>query len=396
MLTRRRRARRAAAPSSMAPATTSKAAAHARPYSGRHASPASSAIEPIRTCPTSAIVAGLGAVGDVAGAELAQLRQDRVEVAQRLAQEDERAEQHGLLPAQVGAGEERLDGRGSREQPRVERVHQLVAAGGDEVEARLEGVEIEGHAPELGRAGRDATGGARPPTPGRAADDRVAGIRQRLSVPAARARRGRGGCRPRSRRGPSVWKIAWTSRSIARGLRKSCLAIARFERPSAISDEHRALAVVELVEHRAPAPRDEAADDSGVEGRASCGDAFDRVEELGDVAHAVLEQVADAGRVVPDELEHVRRLQVLGEHEHRHGRVRAADLCGREQPVVSPAGWHAHVDDGDVRLVRADLEQQGLGVRCPADDLVARILEQRGDAFAQERVVIGDDHAKRP
>jgi hypothetical protein len=44
----------AAAPSSIAPATRLKAAAHARPYSGRHASPATSAIEPIRTSPTTA------------------------------------------------------------------------------------------------------------------------------------------------------------------------------------------------------------------------------------------------------------------------------------------------------------------------------------------------------
>jgi hypothetical protein len=58
--------------------------------------------------------------------------------------------------------------------------------------------------------------------------------------------------------------------------------------------------------------------------------------------------------------------------------------------------WHAHVDDGHVRLVRADLEQQAPGVGCPPDDLVARILEQRGDAFAQERVVIGDDHPQPP
>ena len=47
-----------------------------------------------------------------------------------------------------------------------------------------------------------------------------------------------------------------------------------------------------------------------------------------DVADAVLEQVADARGVVADELEHVRRLEVLREDEHGDRRLRAADLGG--------------------------------------------------------------------
>ena len=73
---------------------------------------------------------------------------------------------------------------------------------------------------------------------------------------------------------------------------------------------------------------DERLDDLRVERRAAGRDALDRVDELGHVAHAVLEQVADPRGVVADELEHVRRLEVLGEHEHRDGRVRAPDLGG--------------------------------------------------------------------
>jgi carnitine 3-dehydrogenase / betainyl-CoA thioesterase len=95
------------------------------------------------------IVLGPGAVGDVAGAELAQRRHDRVEVAQRIAQEDQRGEQHALLAAQIGAGEQRLRRRSGGEQPRVEDVHQLVASGGDQVEARFERFQIEVHAEQL-------------------------------------------------------------------------------------------------------------------------------------------------------------------------------------------------------------------------------------------------------
>src|SRR5215213_6686893 len=58
--------------------------------------------------------------------------------------------------------------------------------------------------------------------------------------------------------------------------------------------EHGALAVGEVVEERPAAPGDEAVDDAWVERGASGGDALDGGDELGDVADAVLEQVADA------------------------------------------------------------------------------------------------------
>ena len=57
---------------------------------------------------------------------------------------------------------------------------------------------------------------------------------------------------------------------------------------------------------------------------------------------------------------------------------------------------HADVDDRDVREVGAHLEHQLAGVRGAPDDPVAGVLEQRRDALAQERVVVGDDDAERP
>ena len=68
---------------------------------------------------------------------------------------------------------------------------------------------------------------------------------------------------------------------------------------------------------------DEALDDFGIEGGPACGDPFYRVNELGDVPHTILEQVADARGVVSDQLEHVGRLEVLREDEHRRARMRA-------------------------------------------------------------------------
>lgn len=92
------------------------------------------------------VVLGPCAVGDVPGAESAKRRDDRVEVAQRLSQEDQRGEQHALLSAEIGRGEHRFDRGSDGEQPRVEGVHQRFAVGSDQVEARFEHVQFERHA----------------------------------------------------------------------------------------------------------------------------------------------------------------------------------------------------------------------------------------------------------
>jgi hypothetical protein len=92
----------------------------------------------------------------VAGAERVQRRQHGLEVAQRLAQQHERGEEHRLLAAHVGAGEQRLDRRRGLEQARVEDVHQLVAVRGDEVEAGFESVKV--HAESFPPRGRSRDG----------------------------------------------------------------------------------------------------------------------------------------------------------------------------------------------------------------------------------------------
>jgi hypothetical protein len=88
----------------------------------------------------------------VAGAELAKLRHDRVEVAQRLAQHHERREEHRLLVAHVGMREQRLDGRRGAEQTPVEDLGELVPARGDQVEAGFKSVDVKGHRRSLGAA----------------------------------------------------------------------------------------------------------------------------------------------------------------------------------------------------------------------------------------------------
>ena len=82
---------------------------------------------------------------------------------------------------------------------------------------------------------------------------------------------------------------------------------------------------------------------------------------------------------------------MLGEDEDRDRRMGAADLRGGHQPVVGVARRHADVDDRDVRDRGADLLHQVVRVVGAPDDRVPGVAQQRGDALAQERVVVRDD-----
>ena len=76
-----------------------------------------------------------------------------------------------------------------------------------------------------------------------------------------------------------------------------------------------------------PAGGDQPRDDLRVERRAAGGDPLGGGEELADVEHAVLEQVAEAAE--RDQLDGVRGLDVLGEHEHADLGVRLLDRRAR-------------------------------------------------------------------
>src|ERR1051325_8226186 len=92
-------------------------------------------------------------------------------------------------------------------------------------------------------------------------------------------------------------------------VRPSFIRIARTCVSTVFSVSHSRLAMPELVRP------------SAISGRTSCsreggpavGDAARRIEEVVDVEHAVLEQVAEAA-AVGDQLDDVARLDVLGEH----------------------------------------------------------------------------------
>ena len=128
--------------------------------------------------------------------------------------------------------------------------------------------------------------------------------------------------------------------------------------------EHLALALGQLGERAVGArPRDEARDDLGVERRAALGDALRRGQELTDVEHAVLQEVAEAAE--RDELDGVRRLDVLREHEDAELRVRLLHVPRGEGALVGERRRHADVEHDEVGMLVVD-RAQAARPRCRA------------------------------
>ena len=132
-----------------------------------------------------------------------------------------------------------------------------------------------------------------------------------------------------------------------------------------------------LGQHRQPVggvAADERGHDLRIERRAAARDAHGRLDELADVEHPVLEQVAEAAlRHQPDR---ARGLDVLGEHEHADVGVGVADPARGADAFVGVRRWHPHVDDGEVGLVLADRPAQPVGVIDGGDYRVPAVLEQ--------------------
>jgi hypothetical protein len=69
-----------------------------------------------------------------------------------------------------------------------------------------------------------------------------------------------------------------------------------------------------------------------------------------------------------------------------------ADHPCRLQALGRPGRRHPDIDDGEVRNRVTDGGEQPGGVGGPADDIHARALEQAGEPFTQQDVVVGQDH----
>jgi hypothetical protein len=86
----------------------------------------------------------------------------------------------------------------------------------------------------------------------------------------------------------------------------------------------------------------------------------------------------------------IARLQVVGEDEHAHRGVEAADFLGGHQPLVGVGGWHLDVDDRHVGAVQLDAAAEFIWGCRLADDLEARLGEQTVEPLSEEHLVVGD------
>ena len=162
-----------------------------------------------------------------------------------------------------------------------------------------------------------------------------------------------------------------------------------FVRPSAISSStSRSRSVSSASGSSSPRGRDEARDHLRVERRTAVGDALGGGEELADVEHAVLEQVAEAAE--RDQLDGVGRLDVLGEDEHAQLWVRLLDLPRCARALVGEGRRHPDVQDDEVGIVLGDRGQQPVASPERGDDLVSGVLEQSPEPLAQQHLVLGD------
>ena len=171
------------------------------------------------------------------------------------------------------------------------------------------------------------------------------------------------------------------------------LAMPALVRPSAISEStSRSRGVSSSSALRRVGAATSVATTCGSSAEPPGGDPPRRVEEVVNVEHAVLEQIAEAA-AGGDELDDVAGLDVLGEHQHGRAGMLATDLGGRAGPLVVVVGRHAHVDDREVGRVLLHERQQRVRVSGAADDLVPVVLDQAGQSLAQERGVLGDHDA---
>ena len=83
-------------------------------------------------------------------------------------------------------------------------------------------------------------------------------------------------------------------------------------------------------------------------------------------------------------------LDVLGEDEHADARVRALDRVRGAGALVGEGRRHADVEHHEVGRQRGDRLEQAGRVADRRADLVAGVVEEPGEPFAQQHLVLGD------
>src|SRR2546429_180938 len=125
--------------------------------------------------------------------------------------------------------------------------------------------------------------------------------------------------------------------------------------------QHLQLPRREPVERVVAAADQELRHDLRVQGRAAGRYPAHRVQEVGHVRDAVLQQVADRAGRRREQVGGVALLDVLGQDQQRDVRILAADDQRGPDALIGMRGRHPDVDDGQVRLVLGHRLEQLLG-----------------------------------
>jgi putative ABC transport system permease protein len=135
--------------------------------------------------------------------------------------------------------------------------------------------------------------------------------------------------------------------------------------------------------------------DPRVQCRAPARHLVQRTHELVGVGDPFLEQVAEAGHPVLEQVEHVLLLDVLRQHDDARPRMPRADLPGRVDALGREARGHPDVGQDRIGRRLGDGGQQRGGVVRDADQLDVRAeVEQRRGFLPHQEVVLGEDHAQ--
>ena len=127
---------------------------------------------------------------------------------------------------------------------------------------------------------------------------------------------------------------------------------------------------------------DEGLDHFGVECHPALCDPGERVVELVEVQHPVLEQIAEAGG--PDQVEAVPELDVLGEQQDAGLRMLLPDRSSGHRAVGVVVRRHPDVDHRQHRVMGSHRLEKRVGVADCGHDLVTAFFEETHEPLAEE------------
>src|SRR5262249_2231575 len=104
-----------------------------------------------------------------------------------------------------------------------------------------------------------------------------------------------------------------------------------------------------------------------------------RVGQLADVQHAVLEEVPAAFLASLEQAQGVLSLDVLRKDENAHAGPASADRLRSDESLIRVRGRHANVYDRHVRSLALHATQKLVGRRDLRDHVETLVREQPGD-----------------